>query len=136
MDKIPNETKEVLEANNICDVCDQEFSLKGVGVREEKIEIDGTKFVLVYFACPHCNTIYKISLQDRKYYELVEQLNKIKKQIRNNFGTYNVIKAERLNKKLKKKQKELENHFMMIDSKYQGTFIFNKEKKVEYVPNE
>ena len=80
--------KEIMDASVTCDKCNYEFVLKEESIMKEKMEVKGLKFDLIYFYCPSCKKIYRASIQDRKYYLLVEELDKVRKQVRDNFGTF------------------------------------------------
>lgn len=88
----------------VCDECKHEFYLDAVGIHEAIVELNGVPVTLVYFACPKCNKIYRISIQDRRYYELVEDLEKTKKRIRRNHGSNNKEMARMLNSMVFKKE--------------------------------
>ncbi len=123
-----------------CEKCDYEFSIEDVGLHQEKMEVDGLKFDLIYFYCPKCKKIYRVSIQDKKYYLLVEELEKVNKQIRNNFGTYNTARAEKLSKSVKKKSRNLKNHVLEMNKRFDGEFAFfidsKGNKTIEYIKNE
>ena len=72
-----------------CDECEHEFILEAVGIHEAIVQLNGVPVTLVYFACPKCNKIYRVSIQDKRYYELKEDLEKTKKRIRRNHGSNN-----------------------------------------------
>lgn len=122
----------------VCDECKHEFFLDAVEIHEAIVELSGVPVTLVYFACPKCNKIYRISIQDRRYYELVEDLEKTKKRIRRNHGSNNVEFARMLNNMVLKKAKRLENHCKKLLAKYNGTFTFvaseNNSKEIKYLP--
>lgn len=46
----------------MCDECKHEFYLDAVGIHEAIVELSGVLVTLVYFACPKCNKIYRISI--------------------------------------------------------------------------
>ena len=49
-----------------CDECEHEFILEAVGIHEAIVQLNGVPVTLVYFACPKCNKIYRISIQDKR----------------------------------------------------------------------
>lgn len=126
----------------VCDECKHEFYLDSVGINEAIVELNGVPVTLVYFACPECDKIYRISIQDKRYYELVEDLEKTKKKIRRNFGKGKnyIAKAETLNSMVFKKKERLANYVRAVNQMFPGTFIFvasennNKERKIKYLP--
>ena len=125
----------------VCDECKHEFYLDSVGINEAIVELNGVLVTLVYFACPKCDKIYRISIQDKRYYELVEDLEKTKKRIRRSFGKNNIEKAEMLNSMVFKKKERLANYVQAVNQMFTGTFTFvasennNKEnRKIKYLP--
>lgn len=125
----------------VCDECKYEFYLDSVGINEAIIELNGVPVTLVYFACPKCDKIYRISIQDKRYYELVEDLEKTKKRIRRSFGKNNIEKVETLNSMVFKKKERLANYVQAVNQMFPGTFTFvasennNKEnRKIKYLP--
>lgn len=124
----------------VCDECKHEFYLDAAGIQEAIVELNGVPVTLVYFACPKCNKIYRISIQDRRYYELVEDLEKTKKRIRRNHGSNNQEMARMLNSMVFKKKQRLEEYVDKVNKMFPGTFTFvasennHKEKTIKYLP--
>lgn len=123
-----------------CDECEHEFILEAVGIHGAIVELNGVPVTLVYFACPKCNKIYRISIQDRRYYELVEDLEKTKKRIRRNHGSNNQEMARMLNSMVFKKKQRLEEYVDRVNKMFPGTFTFvasennHKEQTIKYLP--
>ena len=63
-----------------CDECKHEFLLSSVNIHEATMELGGQALKLVYFACPKCNKIYRVTLKDARYEELKEDLERTKKE--------------------------------------------------------
>lgn len=124
----------------VCNECKHEFYLDAVGIHEAIVELNGVPVTLVYFACPKCNKIYRISIQDRRYYELVEDLEKTKKRIRRNHGSNNQEMARMLNSMVFKKKQRLEEYVDKVNKMFPGTFTFvapennHKEQTIKYLP--
>lgn len=124
----------------VCDECKHEFFLDAVEIHEAIIELNGVPVTLVYFACPKCNKIYRISIQDRRYYELVEDLEKTKKRIRRNHGSNNQEMAKMLNSMVLRKKQRLKEHVDKVNKMFPGTFTFvasennHKEQTIKYLP--
>ena len=128
----------------VCDECKHEFYLDAVGIHEAIVELNGVPVTLVYFACPKCNKIYRISIrisiQDRRYYELVEDLEKTKKRIRRNHGSNNQEMARMLNSMVFRKKQRLEEYVDKVNKMFSGTFTFvasennHKEQTIKYLP--
>ena len=124
----------------VCDECKHEFYLDAVGIHEAIVELNGVPVTLAYFACPKCNRIYRISILDRRYYELVEDLEKTKKRIRKNHGSNNQKMARALNSMVFKKKQRLEEYVDKVNKMFPGTFTFvasennHKEQTIKYLP--
>lgn len=124
----------------VCDECKHEFFLDAVEIHEAIVELNGVPVTLVYFACPKCNKIYRISIQDRRYYELVEDLEKTKKRIRKNHGSNNQEMAKMLNSMVLRKKQRLKEHVDKVNKMFPGTFTFvasennHKEQTIKYLP--
>lgn len=123
-----------------CDECEHEFFLEAVGINEAIVELNGVPVTLVYFACPKCNKIYRISIQDKRYYELKEDLDKIKKRIRRLNGSKNFEMAKTLNSMVIKKHERLSTYVEAVHKAFPGEFVFvssesnPKEKSIKYLP--
>lgn len=123
-----------------CDKCEHEFFLKTVGINEAIVELNGVPVTLVYFACPKCNKIYRISIQDRRYYEMKEDLEKTKKRIRKNNGSRNMGMADMLYSMVVKKHERLEAYVDKVNKAFPGTFVFvesednHGQKSIKYLP--
>lgn len=123
-----------------CDECEHVFSLKAVDIKESKIVLNNTVVDLVYFTCPKCNKIYRISIQDARYYDLKKDLERTKKRIRKNRGSNNDELARVLNDMVNKKLERLRNHVDIVNKMFPGTFTFvtsennPKEKIIKYLP--
>lgn len=124
----------------VCDECKHEFFLDAVEIHEAIVELNDVPVTLVYFACPKCNKIYRISIQDRRYYELVEDLEKTKKRIRKNHGSNNQEMAKMLNSMVLRKKQRLKEHIDKVNKMFPGTFTFvasennHKEQTIKYLP--
>lgn len=123
-----------------CDECKYEFSMKSVNIENAIINLDGQDLTLVYFTCPKCNKIYRISLEDERCKELKEDLERIKNRIRKNYGSRNDELARTLNSMVTKKHDRLKNHLTNLNNKFSGTFTFvvsennHKDKIITYLP--
>lgn len=125
----------------VCDECKHEYYLNdAIDIKKTKIELNNTIVDLVYFTCPKCNKIYRISIQDARYYDLQRDLEKTKKKIRKNHGSNNVELARLLNNMVDRKHKRLKHHVELVNSMFPGTFTFEasennpKEEIIKYLP--
>lgn len=122
-----------------CDECEHEFFLEAVGINEAIVELNCVSVILVYFACPKCNKIYRISIQDKRYYELKEDLEKAKRRIQKNNGSKNMEMAKIFYSMTVKKHERLKAHIDKVNKAFPGTFVFvksenDKEKIIKYLP--
>lgn len=128
------------EAYVKCDNCSNEFFLKAVGINEAIIELNGVSVTLVYFACPKCNKIYRVSIQDKRYYEMKEDLEKASNRLRKAKCGGNNRMADLLYSMVMKKAKRLRTYIEKVEKAFPGTFVFvasennHKEKIIKYLP--
>jgi RNase P subunit RPR2 len=124
----------------ICDECKHEFFLETVNIESAEVKINDQQLTLIYFTCPKCNKLYRVSLADARYFELREDLEKTKKRIRRNHGSNNEEMASVLNQMVYKKLERLRIHTDKLNKKFQGTFILevsennHEEKSIKYLP--
>ena len=127
-------------ATVFCDECKHEFSMNSVDIQEATVNLSGQALKLVYFTCPKCNKIYRITLKDKRYDELKEDLEKTKTRIRRNYGSGNDEMARMLNRMVVKKRERMQNHLNKLNVKFSGTFTFvasennHKDKIITYLP--
>lgn len=122
----------------VCDKCKHEFVLGQNDLLEEEVICKGSKILLIFFTCPKCNEIYKVSLEDEECALLKEDLIKTVKRIRRNFGNNDVAFSDKLNQMMLVKKERLKNYMTKLNAKYSGTFTFDtsennkKERKIIY----
>ena len=141
MKAIKAKPKQTLRESTVyCDECKYEFSMKSVNIENAIINLGGQDLILVYFTCPKCNKIYRISLEDERYKELKEDLERTKNRIRKNYGSRNDELARTLNSMVIKKHEHLRNYLTNLNNKFPGTFTFvvsennHKDKIITYLP--
>lgn len=131
---------EVKHATVRCDECNHEFSLNTVKIEQAEVKINDQQLTLIFFTCPKCNKLYRVSLTDARYFELREDLEKTKKRIRRNHGSNNEEMARVLNQMVNRKLERLRNHTDKLNKKFPGTFILevsennHEEKSIKYLP--
>ena len=131
---------EVKKTRIICDECKHEFFLETVNIENAEVKINDQQLTLIYFTCPKCNKLYRVSLADARYFKLREDLEKTKKRIRRNHGSNNEEMASVLNQMAYKKLERLRIHTDKLNKKFQGTFILevsennHEEKSIKYLP--
>jgi len=124
----------------VCDKCKYEFFLKTVKIESAEVKLNNQQLALIYFTCPKCNKIYRVSLADTRYFELKEDLEKTKKRIRRNHGSNNEEMAKMLNQMVYKKLERLRNHTDKLNKMFPGTFELvvsgnnHNEKQIKYLP--
>ena len=123
-----------------CDECGHEFLLDAVGIHEAKVELNNTPVVLVYFACPKCEKIHRVSIQDARYYDLKDDLEKTKMRMRKNQRKNNEETARVLYNMVVKKHERLKAYVEKVNKTFTGTFTFEvsennpEEKIIKYLP--
>ena len=123
-----------------CDECKHEFSMNSVDIQEAAMNLGGQALKLVYFTCPKCNKIYRITLKDERYEELKEDLERTKMRIRKNRGSRNDEMARMLYSMVVKKHERLRNHLNILNDKFPGTFTFvasennHEDRIITYLP--
>lgn len=123
-----------------CDKCKYEFFLNTVKIESAEVEIKNQQLTLIYFTCPKCNKLYRVSIADARYFELKEDLEKTKQRIRRNHGSNNEEMASMLNQMVNKKLERLRVHTDKLNKKFSGTFTIvvsennHEEKSIKYLP--
>lgn len=123
-----------------CDECDHTFLLNAAYINEVKVEVNDQDLTLVYYTCPKCNKIYRITLKDKRYEELAEDLERTKNRIRKNHGSNNFEFARMLDGMVRKKHERLRNYVDRLNKQFPGTFTFmvsennQKDKFIKYLP--
>lgn len=124
----------------VCDECKHEFFLESVNIENAEVKINNQQLTLIYFTCPKCNKLYRVSLTDARYFELREDLEKTKKRIRRNHGSNNEEMHRMLNQMVSRKLERLRSHTDKLNKKFPGTFTLvvsennHQEKSIKYLP--
>ena len=124
----------------VCTECKHEFFLETMNIQNAEVKINNQRLTLIYFTCPKCNKLYRVSLVDARYFKLKEDLDKAKKRIRRNYGSNNEEMHRMLNQIVNKKLERLKNHTDKLNEKFKGTFTLvvsennHEEKVIEYLP--
>lgn len=128
------------ELNIVCDECKHEFFLKAVDIKSAEVKINDQQLTLIYFVCPKCNKVYRISLADKLYFELRDDLEATKKRMRRSNGKLNTEMARVLNQMVNKKLERLRKHTDKLNKKFAGTFTLEvsgnnqQDKNIKYLP--
>ena len=123
-----------------CDKCKHEFFLNSVGINEANIMLLDTPVTLVYFTCPKCNKIYRVSIQDKRYYEMKEDLEQTKNRMQKYNGRQNDEMSKTLYSMVVKKHERLKAYVEKVNHAFPGTFVFvasennHEEKIIKYLP--
>lgn len=104
-----------------CDECQSEFELYKNDVKKDIVNLDGVNVHLVYFMCPKCKRIYRVSIQDKNYYKFAKDLEKTKKKLRNYKGNDSIV-INKLCAKALEKKKILEKYVDLVNETYDETF--------------
>lgn len=127
-------------AKVFCNDCEKEIFMSTVNIKETAININGQDLILVYFTCPSCDKIYRVTLKDKKYEELFTDLENHKARMRRNNGGGNEEFASMLVSMANKKHERLRRHVEALNKKFSGTFTFvtsennHEEKILKYLP--
>lgn len=139
--KIKQNKSAIIEKIRVaCDECKHEFFLESVNIENAEVKINDQQLTLIYFTCPKCNKIYRVSLCDTRYFELREDLEKTKKRIRRNHGSNNEEMHRVLNQMVNRKLERLRNHTDKLNKMFPGTFTLvvsennHQEKSIKYLP--
>ena len=133
---IENEAERIV----YCDECNYEFLLNAVNIEQDVVELNNVPVHLVYFVCPKCDKIYRVSIQDKLYYELKRDLEKAEKRWRRNYGRMNKAVAENLHAMIVKKHNRLKEYVKEVNKRFPGTFVFEtckgkpKKRIIKYLP--
>lgn len=121
----------------VCDECNNEFFLRSMEIKESAIEIGGQELLLVYFKCPQCGKLYRVTLKDDECYALAEDLESTKKRIRRAKRRGNLYLQNQLVPMAYRKQERLQNYVARLNAKYSGTFTEvpeNGATTIKYLP--
>lgn len=127
-------------AKVFCNDCEKEIFVSTVNIKEAAINIKGQDLILVYFTCPYCDKIYRVTLKDKRYEELLKDLESHKARMRKNSGGGNEEFASMLVSMARKKHERLSNYVTNLNKKFSGTFTFvasennHEEKIIKYLP--
>ena len=139
--KIKQNKSAIIEKIRVaCDECKHEFFLESVNIENAEVKINDQQLTLIYFTCPKCNKLYRVSLADARYFELREDLEKTKKRIRRNHGSNNEEMHRVLNQMVNRKLERLRNHTDKLNKMFPGTFTLvvsennHQEKSIKYLP--
>lgn len=107
-----------------CDKCSYEFPIESVKIQESLVDLNNIKVVLVYFMCPSCKEVYKVSIQDKRYYDLKEDFDKAEKRYRKNLNKRNREQVRILYNAMMKKKERLLNYVDAVNNAFNGKFVF------------
>jgi len=114
-----------------CNECDKVFSIAPVDIKTTFIILDDKKYLLRYFACPECGSIYKILLLSvfdvQLQNEVLKAKDKYLEALEQNHILARIYYTEYLDKK-----KTFDQVVQSTNKKYSGVFMFNKENEIIY----
>jgi hypothetical protein len=110
-----------------CDYCNKMFSILPVDIKTIKINLDNEEYLLKYFMCPNCDSIYKILLLTMSdiqiQYDMLQSKEKYMEALKQNHVLARIYYTEYLEKK-----KTFDRVVQITNYKYSGRFIFDKER--------
>lgn len=109
-----------------CDYCNKMFSILPVDIKTIPIQLDNEEYLLKYFMCPGCGSIYKILLLTvsdiQLQHEVLQAKEKYIEALKQNHVLARIYYTEYLDKK-----KTFDKVVQRTDKKYSGVFMFDKE---------
>lgn len=106
-----------------CNECKHEFAISAVGIQVSPVIIGGRALELVYFVCPKCNKVYRITLRDERCNELQADIESTIRRMRKSHGGKNIKLASSLDDMVQRKRLRLREYMERLNGKYTGTFI-------------
>lgn len=106
-----------------CNECKHEFAISAVGIQVSPVTMGRRVLELVYFVCPKCNKVYRITLRDERCNELQADIESTMRRMRKSHGGKNIKLASSLDAMVQRKRLRLREHMECLNGKYTGTFI-------------
>lgn len=113
-----------VKINCDCDECGVQFQLDSVSIKTTSMNLNEGKCDVVYFVCPSCKKVYLVSVNDSKYYDLKNDLEKQVMRLRKIRGSKNRELAKAIANMIEKKKDRLSHHVNKLKQKYKGRFTF------------
>lgn len=110
----------------VCDKCKHGFSLNTVKIKESPIDIGDDKLILMYFECPKCKKIYRITLKDEKSEELLQILKKTEQKLKEIKGCASAELVRKLEGMVDVRKEQYEYYINMLNNHYSGCFKYKK----------
>ena len=110
-----------------CDYCKKVFSLIPVDIKTIKITLDEEDYLLKYFMCPDCGSIYKVLLLTVSDIQLQYAVIQLKEKYMDALKQKNSVLSQTYYQEYLKKKKAFEVVVQRTNKKYPGTFMFDKE---------
>lgn len=114
----------------VCDDCKGEFFVKAVKIERQHIVVRKRDLWLDYFVCPHCGKLYKVCLMDKRFFKMVDDLQKTRRQAQRHRGNAN--RCAPLIGMAQAKQQKVHNHVECLEKQYPGTFVLDEMHKLIY----
>lgn len=121
----------------VCDKCKHGFSLNAVNIKESPIDIGDDKLILMYFECPKCKKIYRVTLKDEKSEELLQILKKTEQKLKERKGCASIELVRKLEGMVNVRKEQYEYYINMLNNHYSGCFKYEKskgKKRIVYLP--
>ena len=122
-----------------CNECKHEFAISAVGIQVSPVTIGGRALELVYFVCPKCNKVYRITLRDERCNELQADIESTMRRMRKSHGGKNIKLASSLDAMVQRKRLRLRAYMERLNGQYTGTFVLDvpedgKGTTINYLP--
>lgn len=109
-----------------CNYCDKVFSLAPVDIKTTFIILDDEDYLLKYFMCPDCGSIYKVLLLTVSDIQLQYAVIQLKEKYMDALKQKNSALSRTYYQEYLKKKKAFEVVVQKTNKKYPGTFMFDK----------
>ena len=110
----------------VCDNCDSKFIIIKSSLKEAKVELDEGLCDIAYFSCPRCKKVNIISVKDKKWYELKQDLDKQKQVEMQVARNGNSKLLQRLSKLVHVRASKLRSHTESLKAKYDGSLTLSE----------
>jgi uncharacterized protein YbaR (Trm112 family) len=105
----------------VCDECKGEFILTEDNIKTGHAEVNNVKLKLTYFICPHCNKLYRISIDTDKTQQLKDTYLSLVQMIQERAKIGKLPTQSQLDR-VNKQKKLLDKEYQRLDSIYSGVF--------------
>lgn len=110
-----------------CDYCNKMFSILPVDIKTIPIQLDHEEYLLKYFMCPECGSVYKILLLTMSDIQLQYSVLQLKEKYADALRQGKTTMGRTYYQEYLKKKKTFDKVVQRTNKKYSGVFMFDKE---------